>query len=76
MACNQICELLNDNICMNICALSLDAKDYEFTLTGSHWYLTHPDLKHPLAKLHETEHLKVLEIKTYLLNLDSVIQSR
>ncbi|WP_157582412.1 hypothetical protein [Shewanella woodyi] len=54
MACNEICELLNDNICMNICALSLDPKRYQFSLTNEHWYLRHPDLQHPLVKLHKT----------------------
>ncbi len=66
MSCNQICELLNDNICMNICALSLDPKRYEFSLTGEHWYIKHPDLVHPLAKLHQTEHLKIQKIKKHL----------
>ena len=72
MACNQICELLNDNICMNICALSLYPKNYKFTLTGAHWYLKHPDLTHPLAKLHKSEHLIIQKVKDFLLNFDRV----
>ncbi|WP_394390175.1 hypothetical protein [Shewanella woodyi] len=70
MACNEICQLLNDNICMNICALSLDPKSYQFSLTNDHCYLGDPDLQHPLVKLYKTEHLMIQKVKEYLLGFD------
>ena len=66
MSCNQLCTIINNSICMNLCAMGLEPSGYRLTKQGSYWLLTHSDLKEPLARLHESEHLAVEQLQLKL----------
>jgi len=61
---------------MNLCAMGLEPSGYRLTKLGSYWLLTHSDLKEPLAKLHESEHLAIEQWKNHLSTLDKVTESK
>jgi len=61
---------------MNLCAMGLEPSGYRFTKQGNYWLLTHPELKEPLARLHESENLAIEQLRKHLSNLDKVTQSK
>ena len=66
MACNAICTLLNDDICMNLCVLSLNPSLYYTELRGKWCYVLHPALVHPVARVSMLEQVKIAELNAYL----------
>lgn len=66
MTCHRLCDLVNDAVCMNLCALALDPKHYYLILQGQYWYLYHKDLLKPVAQIGHNEPLKLELIKAFL----------
>jgi hypothetical protein len=66
MACNAICALLNDDICMNLCVLALDPCLYYIESSGGWCYVLHSSLASPIAKVALTDHAKIAQIDTYI----------
>ncbi len=61
---------------MNLCAMGLEPSGYSLTKQENYWLLTHSELKEPLARLHQTEHLAVEQLQKHLVKLDKVTQPR
>lgn len=70
MGCNQLCSIINNDICMNLCAMGLEPSGYSLTKQRGYWLLTHSQLKEPLAKLHQSEHLAIEQLKEHLWKLE------
>ena len=66
MACNAICTLLNDDICMNLCVLSLNPCLYYTEVRGKWCYVLHPELVSPVAKVSTFEKVKISELNAYI----------
>lgn len=66
MACNAICALLNDDICMNLCVLALDPCLYYIECSSEWCYVRHSSLASPVAKVALTDHAKIMLINTYI----------
>lgn len=66
MACNAICTLLNDDICMNLCVLALDPSLYYTEVRGEWCYVLHPELVSQVAKVSMLEQAKIAELDAYL----------
>ena len=49
--------------------MGLEPSGYRLTKQGIYWLLTHSELKEPLARLHESEHLAVEQLQKHLLQL-------
>ncbi|MEZ9820083.1 hypothetical protein AB4238_05585 [Shewanella sp. 10N.286.45.A1] len=76
MSCNQLCTIINNSICMNLCAMGLEPSSYRLTKQGNYWLLQHSQLKVPLARLHESEYLAIEQWKNHLSTLDKVTESK
>lgn len=76
MSCYQLCSLVNDSICMNLCTMGLEPSGYYLTKQGDYWLLQHSQLKAPLARIHEKEHLALDQWQSNLSNLDKVTKSK
>ena len=66
MACNAICTLLNDDICMNLCVLALDPSQYYTDIQGEWCYVLHQSLVHPIAKVSMADNVKIAELTAYI----------
>jgi hypothetical protein len=41
MACEQICSIINNAVCMNLCAMGLEPSGYNLVSRGDYWLLIH-----------------------------------
>ena len=76
MTCEQICSIINNAVCMNLCAMGLAPSGYSLVSSGNYWLLIHSELKQPLAKLHQSENLAIEQLREHLLKLDRVTKSK
>ncbi len=68
MTCHSICSLLNDDICMNLCVLSLDPRRF-YTLSVGEWcYVLHSSMEKPIARISVLNQLKIEEIHNYIVS--------
>ncbi|MCU7988206.1 hypothetical protein [Shewanella sp. SW24] len=66
MTCHQICALVNDSVCMNLCILDLNPRGYYLVEHGKFWQLCHQDLSKPVAEIDINDHHKLERISILL----------
>ena len=68
--CHHVCDVVNDEICLGVCAMGIDPKKYRVGKSKDNTiYLLHPNLEKPLVQYKENETEKVKNLVNFVIKL-------